>query len=509
MSNAYPFFHDVIPDMSYGYCPLHALYALLARLAGQSVLWLWFYLPVILVPLVLGVNYYFSRLITQSRFVALLSVLLLIYFLGFVGLPFMGFSTLAYPRNIALFIIIPLLWVLIIQTLRIYNIRTMALFVPAFMLLVLIHPLSGIHFVIAYIVFAIIVVVLRGGQKSPWYGRMFYLLTLMIMVMGLYTIFVPVGIIRNPVHLGFRRQEIVELGGRLSIAIPGIFLFQGGPITTHGPSTPFPLFSYLLLPGLFLSPRRNSLGKEYLFAMGLLLPLTIFNPLMFPFMRRVLTIEGSVLILQVVPYHLIFPYSLYLIVQSILTDTYQSLRSRKNRYFITGAISVLIIIVLSIYVFRSVPAKGRLFKTKQQMLDLDPRYEVADYLLKNSRVDKDRFAADFESSYVVGALTNIDVLGLPRTMSSPSHPFILSRNLDIYRFFSVIPRKVRLKLARLYGITYVMLDFSRINPRVAERIRNEFNADPAIYNFLRDFRGLLLYRIDPDAVGKALLEEEG
>ncbi|MCX7765877.1 MAG: hypothetical protein N2246_04120 [Candidatus Sumerlaeia bacterium] len=182
MTPAYPFFHDVPPDTNYGYCPIHPLFALLTMIAGKSVLWCWYYLPSLLILVILAVNYYFARLLTQSRFVALLSILILIYCLGFIGSPLLGFGTTPYPRNMVLLIVFPLLWLLILQTIRAFSRLNVVLFILGFSLIVIVHRLTAVHFIITYLVFALITVLGRGGVSTIWNRRLVLLFLYMLLL---------------------------------------------------------------------------------------------------------------------------------------------------------------------------------------------------------------------------------------------------------------------------------------------------------------------------------------
>lgn len=496
MNPSYPFFRNVPVDINYGYCPLYPIYGLLCELTGRKVLWVWYYLPAFFAPLVLAVNYYFARLLTQSRFVALVSIVFLIYFTGMIGGNFLGFAVSAYPRNIGILIMFPLLWLLTLQTLRVFSRLNVMLCFAGFVALMLIHKLSALHFLIAYIIFALTVVASRAGRPSQWYGRLALLFAYMVVALVLYLLVVPVEPVNNPVHLEFRRAETWQLGETpLFIAAPHIFLFQAGPITAHTPATPLSLFSYLLLPGLFLSPKRNSLGKLFLLASIILLPVTIFNPFVFPIMAKLMTIEGSVRLVQIVPYHLIFPYSLYLIIQNILTDLYQTLRHRENRYYIAGVVSFLTIVFLSIWVGTNNPHKGKFLKSEEDIYNLDPLFQMGMYITENFQVDKERLMADFYSSYVIGGLTNVEVMGIPETMSSPNHPFIRSKNLAIYRFFSPLTAEQRIALLKRWGVTLLLFNPNAVNPVIVTHLEKEFAEHPETYHLLKKFDSVILYRI--------------
>jgi len=347
------------------------------------------------------------------------------------------------------------------------------------------------------VVFALVVTVSRAGRPSEWYKRLLLLFGYMIMALMVYVLLIPIEPVSNPVHLEFRGLETWRIGRTLFyIAAPHIFLFQAGPITAHTPATPLPLFSYLLLPGLFLSPKRNSLGKLLLLASVILLPVTIFNPLIFPVMAKLMTIEGSVRLVQIIPYHLIFPYCLYLIIQNILTDLYQTLRHRENRYYIAGVISLVTIVFLSIWVGTKNPHKGRLLKTEQEVLRLEPLFQAGEYINENLQVDRERLLSDFYSSYIISGLTNIEVMGIPETMSAPNHPFIRSKNLVIYRFFSPLSSaEQRIALVKRRGITLVLLNFNAVNPLIARHLEKEFAEHPETYRLLKKFDSLILYRI--------------
>lgn len=490
----YPFF-PAPPDTNYGYCPLHPLFALLALLSGRSVLWVWYYLPALFTPLVLAVNYYFARLLTQSRFVALLSVLFLIYSLGLIGSPLFGFAIAPYPRNLVVLIIFPLLWLVALQTIKIFTRINLLLLVLGFSLAVIIHKLTAIHFAIAYIVFALVAAISRGGRASNWYLRLVMLFLYMLLLLGIYNLFNPAVPITNPVHLEFRQDEILRLGKTtLSLASPNIFLFQAGPITAHIPLTPLPLFAYFLLPALFLSPKRNTLGKIYLLANGILLPLTIFNPLIFPLMTKLMTVEGSVRLVQTVPYHIIFPYALYLIIQRILTELYQTLRSRRNRYYIDGTIALLFSVFLTLYVGINLTPRGKLIKNEEEILRLNPLFSMADYIKKHLRVEEEYLISDFYSSYVISALTNIAVAGIPQTMSAPNHSSILFRNQTIYRFFGDEPWSNRLLLVKMHKFTLALLNLREIEP-FASKLQQEFAQLPQNFQLLKVTDSLFLYRI--------------
>lgn len=497
MTPAYPFFRDDPPDINYGYCPVHPLFALLTLTTGKSVLWCWYYLPALLILVILAVNYYFARLLTQSRFVALLSILILIYCLGFIGSPLLGFGTTPYPRNIVLLIVCPLLWLVILQTIKSFSRLNVLLFILGFSLLIIVHRLTAVHFIITYIVFALITALSRGGTSAVWNRRLALLLLYMLLPLCLYWLLVPSEPISNPVHLTFRENEILRVGKTpLYLASLNIFLFQAGIITGHSPLTPLPIFAYVLLPALFLSPRRNSLGKFYLFANGILLPLTIFNPLLFPLMHKVLTLEGSVRLIQMVPYHIILPYCFYLIIQRTLTETYQTLRRRRNRYYIAGALALLTAVLLMVYLFPADAKREKLFKTETDLYSLNPLFELAAFINQHLPVADEILIADFLSGYIISAITNVAIVGLPETMSSPNHPFILSRNLIIYRYFADISAEDRLRLAAMNKITLVLLNFREINLNFARKLLAEFNANPSVYQPLKKIDDVWLYRIN-------------
>ncbi len=501
---SYPFFREVVHDTNYGYCPLYILYSVLPRLLGHTVLWTWYYLPAIIVLLILVVNYYFARLLTQSRFVALVSVVFLLYFMGMIGSPFLGFGTAAFPRNITVLLISPLLWLLVIQSIRFFNRMNLALLFAGYALLLMIHKLSAFHFLVLYMIFGVIVIATTGRRHAGWYRRVILILAYMIMALFVYVIIVPFEPVVNPLHLAFRQEEILKLGKTpFSIASPVIFLFQAGPITSHDPRTPLPLFSYLLLPALFLSPKRNSLGKIYLLSAGILLPVTIFNPLLFPLLTKVLTVEGSIRMVQIIPFHLIFPYAMYLIVQNTLPDLYRTLRQRRQRKYITAILSIGVAIVFLLYIAVKVPHEGRILKTEEQLLDLNPLFKAADYIRDNFNVTEERLMADFYSSYVVSALSGIEVMGIPETMSSPNHSFVWTRNLVVYRFFSNIPPEKRYFLAQRFGISLVLLNPEWIRTDRSDMVKKfvaEFSSLPSLYSFIETIDDLFLYRVESEEI---------
>lgn len=489
----YPFFKSPVMDLSYGYCAYHPVLASLAYLLNRDVLFLWYYLPALLAPMVIICNYYFAIRVTRSRFVGLLAVLFLFYNLAFQIRPLFGFSFCGYPGSFGVLILLPLLWILTFNYLRGLGWRDFVFAGIGFLGLLTVHKLVALYFSIDYFLLAILLLIYFRGRRPNQLGVL-KLMVLFGVLGGAYVLFTaPIPPVVNPLHVGFRAEEMVQLTRKSFIANPRIFLFQMGIVMAHLPYTFLSMLGILLLPFLLIDVRRNGIGKCYLISATMAMPLILFNPLLLPLLKRWITLEGAVRIVQTVPYFILIPYTLYLIIQTTLTSMYRTLRSARNRVWINLFLFALFLGVTLIHFSRDETKQWRV-RSPASVWNADPLFPAAQ-VIQREGVKGKKLISDLPSSYVVGALSGVEVLGIPETMSSPSHNSVQRKNQEVYTFFLPDGFAGKEKFLKEHDVKYVLLNRLYLRQDVMDYFVDHLRARADLFHLIYQAPGVLLYRM--------------
>lgn len=493
LTPVYPFFESPVIDLNYSYCGYHPVFASLAYLLNHDVLFLWYYLPVLLAPMVIICNYYFAIRITRSRFVGLIAVLFLFYNLAFQIQPLFGFSFCGYPGSFGVLILLPLLWVLTFNYLRDLGWRDFIFVGVGFLGLLTVHKLVALYFCIDFLLLGIMLLI-YFRRRWPKQLGVLRLIVLFGVLGGAYALITaPIPNVVNPLHQGFRTDEIVQVTRQSFIANPRIFLFQMGTVMSHFPYTFLPMLGILLLPFLFLDLRRNGMGKCYLVSATVAMPLILFNPVLLPLFKRWITLEGAVRIVQTVPYFILIPYTLYLIIQTTLTSMYQTLRSARNRMWINLVLLALFLGVTLVY-FSRVEMRQWQVRTPKSLWNAKPLFPVA-RLIQPEGLAGERLIGDLYSSYVVGALSGVEVLGIPETMSSPSHNFVQRKNRQIYTFFTPDGFTRKVEFLKAHDVKYVLLNRLWLRQDVMDYFVDHFGARADLFHLIYQAPGVRLYEL--------------
>jgi len=266
-----------------------------------------------------------------------------------------------------------------------------------------------------------------------------------------------------------------------------------GTVIAHKPYTFLPMMGILLLPFLFMDLRRNGMGKCYLVSATVAMPLILFNPVLLPLFKRWVTLEGAVRIIQTVPYFILIPYTLYLIIQTTLTSMYQTLRSARNRMWINLVLLALFLGV-TLFHFSRVEMRQWRVRSPKSLWNAKPLFPVAKLIQREDLTGK-RLIGDPYSSYVVGALSGVEVLGIPETMSSPSHNFVQRKNQQIYTFFLPDGFTRKVEFLKAHDVKYVLLNRLWLRQDVMDYFVDHFEARADLFHLIYQAPAVRLYQL--------------
>ena len=483
----------------------HLVLALLGVFSGVDFTWIWFYLPTILVLVLILAFYSFTAGLFRDQSQAVLVTIL--YFLLEYNL---DFRMIGQPNRIGF----ALLWTALLFFVR-YLDTAKARFLGLTSLLGLV--LATLHFTVfefllvfigAYALFYTFFSVGKG--ITPELSRA-WTMAFIPLLFSLPIVLYKVSARSSLLHLSgglspFR--ETMEIGHGLYILDPGL-LFPG-LISVQ-------TLSFILLLLLILACWKRDRASIFLFSNMLIVPLTMFNPIVVTLLQGRTTELLLTRLPLMLPYPLVVGFVFYRWGTISLTD----------RWTLRRALEISLrafIFCVSLYILVS-QISGNLIQLYSPSSDYrynmsvsrsswlltweDPYKFICDNIPHGAVV-----ATDPVSSYYIGGLTGRFVIALPRTHTPPGIPDLMQRaegSLDILDQNADL--KTTVSLLRKWNADYIFVDSNA--PGVASLSpRNKFGLYPPNFEKIYDKGDVSIYRYNPavpfaswDVVAPALYAE--
>jgi len=157
---------------------------------------------------------------------------------------------------------------------------------------------------------------------------------------------------------------------------------------------------------------------------------------------------------------------------------------------------VLLVLFLGVTLFHFSRVEMRQWQVRapKSLWNAKPLFPVAK-LIQPEGLTGERLIGDLYSSYVVGALSGVEVLGIPETMSSPSHNFVQRKNQQIYTFFLPNGFTRKVEFLKSHDVKYVLLNRLWLRQDVMDYFVDHFGARADLFHLIYQAPAVRLYQL--------------
>jgi hypothetical protein len=466
----------------------HLVLALLGVFSGVDFTWIWFYLPTILVPVLILTFYSFTAGLFRDQSQAVLVTIL--YFLLEYNL---DFRMIGQPNRIGF----ALLWTALLFAVRYLDTAKVRFWgLASFLGLVL----ATLHFTVfefllvsigAYALFYTFFSVGKG-LNPEW--RRAWTMAFIPLLFSLPIVLYKVSARSSLLHLSgglspFRKT--MELGHGLYILDPDL-LFPG--------LVSVQTLSFILLLLLIPACWKRDRASIFLFSNMLIVPLTMFNPIVVTLLQGRTTELLLTRLPLMLPYPLVVGFVFYHWGATSLTGrwTLRRVLEISLRAFIF-CVSLYILIsqisgnLIQLYSPSSDYRYNMSVSRSSWLLTWEDPYKfICDNIPRDAVI-----ATDPVSSYYIGGLTGRFVIALPRTHTPPGIPDVIPRvegSLDILDQNADL--KTTVSLLRKWNADYIFVDLNA--PGVASLSpKNKFDRYSPNFEKIYDTGGVSIYHYNP------------
>jgi hypothetical protein len=466
----------------------HLVLALLGVFSGVDFTWIWFYLPTILVPVLILTFYSFTAGLFRDQSQAVLVTIL--YFLLEYNL---DFRMIGQPNRIGF----ALLWTALLFAVRYLDTAKVRFWgLASFLGLVL----ATLHFTVfefllvsigAYALFYTFFSVGKG-LNPEW--RRAWTMAFIPLLFSLPIVLYKVSARSSLLHLSgglspFRKT--MELGHGLYILDPDL-LFPG--------LVSVQTLSFILLLLLIPACWKRDRASIFLFSNMLIVPLTMFNPIVVTLLQGRTTELLLTRLPLMLPYPLVVGFVFYHWGATSLTGrwTLRRVLEISLRAFIF-CVSLYILIsqisgnLIQLYSPSSDYRYNMSVSRSSWLLTWEDPYKfICDNIPGDAVI-----ATDPVSSYYIGGLTGRFVIALPRTHTPPGIPDVIPRvegSLDILDQNADL--KTTVSLLRKWNADYIFVDLNA--PGVASLSpKNKFDRYSPNFEKIYDTGGVSIYHYNP------------
>lgn len=481
----------------------HLMLSLFSLWAGSDIIWIWWYLPVFIAPMLVLAFYSLGRVLFSQPWVALLGTLV-----QFVLYDKLDFRTSVYP-NQAGYILLWTAWMLTLLYLESGGVQELALAGMLAIVMVSWHLLVAEFFFVSLGMYFIIRLAVVLISRKPWRND--------TDLLRLLNALVPVVVVGIPFLFfrAFRGNLVASMERWLSISprttlrssfnlgygfsiIGPVQLYKVDPRWRFAPFR-FAVWLFTYLVSLFLLSDCLKLRRFalFLFATVLIIPLVLLNPFLITFLQGKAVDVGIIRLVLLPPYGLILGWFFWehignwlrrLSALSTVSDWWQGTVWVSILGLIAGGVVLgLMGYVLArqgidnlvdLYDPNSVHVYS-LAATHRQMRRTDqPPFK---FLMQHSAPDS-VVASDPESGYYLGGLTGRPVIAVPGghfpPAVGPSHWTRLRDSLDVLD--PAVEMSRTLQLLDKYDACLVWVD-SRVEGLEAVASRLKFEGQPDLF----------------------------
>jgi hypothetical protein len=357
ISSQNPFFVGLGDLSIYAYSLWQPVVAIVTKFANVDPIYSWHRLAVFLTPLIFFATYFFSKNLFKNRNAAFSCVLVIFYFFAFVGFTTgngQDLRTLIYPRNIDLFILMPLFFGWFFRLIRADNQQKkwpiMILVALIGFLILFTHMFYFILINFAIAAFLILYwLINRKKIRIDRYQEIKKIVSVWVLVV---LVAVPYILLRLKTNLisedvinlhnwgSLRRADLIRLSGNWFILRP--FFLYPGRILWGVRSFLAPLAYFILTP-LLLIWFRTKPWAIFLTALMLITPFISFNPLLIAWLGQIIGYPKIVRIYQIAPIYYLAGFFIWWFVSHLKIN----LRQINFLKALVVAILVLIVFLLS------------------------------------------------------------------------------------------------------------------------------------------------------------------
>jgi hypothetical protein len=348
-----PFFKDLGILPIYTYALWQPIIALISKVNALDPLRVWQDLSILVAPLALFASYFFAVKLFNNKKIALVCAILFTVFLVFLGFAYgngRDLRTIVYPRNIDLFILIPIFFGLFFEFFnnRSKKINWLAMIIISVCgaLLFYIHMFYFVLVNLGLLSFMIFYLLLRSKsvKKNHYIEIKKYLLLLggqllliapLVVVQAQISLFNPSIISAHNIIKG--RTDILSLGNSWFMVRPHIF-YPG--VIYWGMVSLLSSFVYLILTPLLAVWYLKKDWAIFLISLMLVTPIICFNPLLVKFFGGIIGLPKVARIYQIAPIFYVSGFFIWLLIRQIFKN------SKKIFYQLSLALMAILILAL-------------------------------------------------------------------------------------------------------------------------------------------------------------------
>jgi hypothetical protein len=451
-------------DSNYSYCLWHPVLAMLKYFGRLDISDLWFNAPHVIAFVAIITIYGFAQYLLKSHVAALLCLLVALYDMLFGNIFFQGILAIHYPYVISPLIVLPVVWVFIVEYMRGRGTKLAVLAIYGFAALLFLHKLTYFGFVLHLLFFAAVLVLISPRRKAL-FPKMLLLLIAVAAISIIYILLMPSVKVASPHHQTFLKGEINQLGDNYAIVKPEVAFGRAGIIIAHESFSVAPIISVILLPFIVwrLFRRKSYLERHpaplYLLSGMLILPLVMLNPIAGGFIARRYSPEALVRLYQTLPHYLVVGYFAAFVFQLFLKKFCKregrSKYIRRNNIMYAAVFVMLLIWMLIVYPgISKAMAEGEI--SYYNWKSTSPLYPVLK-LIDSAEAQPQIILADYDSSYFITALTKHYVVMINPILSSPSMKDFSKRNSDLLNFLRSRNAEETASILKKYNTGYIVI----------------------------------------------------
>jgi hypothetical protein len=453
VSSQNPFFKDLGIFSTYAYSFWQPALALVSKLAQADPYYLWQKLPIFLSPFILFAGYFFARNLFKNRNVAFVSIVVIFYFFFFVEFVrgnTWDMRTLIYPRNIDLFILLPLFFGWFMKYFYTLDKRSLAVAIVTALLIIAVHMFYYMLLVLALVAFLVVYFLItrdKTGSKS-------IIWTLILIVL----VAVPYFILRQ--KTGLISGEILNAHNALSLARGDMINLPHGLLITNfrflypgkvmwGSTSLIALVTYFVLtPFLFIWFRKKP-WAIFLISLILITPFICFNPFLVYLLGKFSGLPKVARIYQIAPIFYVVGFFLWWFFnqfKKIIAN-----RAFRRSAFLAGLIFlVFIFLPYNVFLDRISPKSLRIQEQKYLTQDV---IKFLNTLPQNSVV-----SADFQASRNVPTYSSLYVVCINNFYNFWGHKIIDPRIDDQKAILDPqVSNAATISLLNKYDVDYILV----------------------------------------------------
>lgn len=490
ISNRDAYYREIAVDPTYGYNTWHLSIALVSWFARVDPVIVWIFLPSILTPIIFLSFYLFANTLFKSEIVALISLVLFIFYYG-INQKMYIFSISPYNIIVTNFLVLPVALTFAFKYLRDNSIKYLAIACFLAFVTAAIHLFGFLLFQLSLFSFYVSYLIL--GRNVPQRINILRLILISLIIISPYlALRLPTIKITNPYYLQDffpdRPNLMVWLSKTLCYVNPKFLMAPH--YHTQFPFYPRGLYiiSFCLTPFLSIYVKKYDYVLFFLSNMLIVLLITQ-NPILVPFLAKIITFDLVYRIAQLAPFLLVLgflSFRLFLCLRKFL------FLKKCSIYFLLLILILLLSNLSKIFI--------DIYKNKENGFNFifdwkNKNEDIIEFVHK--KIQKTSvFLCDERLSLLIPAFTKHYVMVTHPGHASPATieqsereedaKKVLYHQYNIYETISILEK---------YDVKYVILNSHSVIINQVTQALSKFEYHPQIFQKIYEKDGIFIFEV--------------